>query len=78
MKSEFKMNFSVKLSVYDVIKIANLNCHLSKYYYKIPLNYTHCDFIYCPTTVLYGIYHNKYRVFEFEMFSWVTILFKPC
>ena len=51
------------------------NRHLSKYFYKIPVNYTYCDFTYCLTTVLLGKYHHKYRLHEFRKFLWVTILF---
>ena len=52
--------------------------HLSRYFYKITLNYTYSDLIYCQTTVSHLIYHHKYRLNEFQTFILVTILFKRC
>ena len=79
VKSEFKMKLSVKMNVSIVTghtlstdlkispKLITRNCHLSKYFYKIPLNYTYCDFIYCLNTVLhkYIIIKSVYMNFKF-------------
>ena len=78
MKSKFNINFSVKISVSIVTghthstnlkNFAKTNYKLvTNVFYKIQLNYAYCDFIYCPATVLHGIYHNKYRLYEFKTF----------
>ena len=62
VKSELRMNFSVKMNVTIatahphgtnlkiIPKFITKNCHLSKYLYKIILNYNCCDFNdYCGT-----------------------------
>ena len=48
------------------------------FFIKKTLNYIKCDFIYCPTTVLHGIYHHKYSFYQLQTYLWVTILFKRC
>ena len=90
VKSEFKINSSIKMSVSIVtghlhsadFKIApkrtTRNCHLNQYFYKIHVNYNYCDIVYCPNMVLQGIYHHKYRLYQFQTFLWVTMIFKPC
>ena len=58
------------------------NCHLIKiliFFYKIQFNFTYCNFIYCPSKVLHGIHHHKYRFYKFQTFLWVIKSFlKKC
>ena len=66
------MNLSMKMSVsiaterthsIDLkieLKLITQNSHLSKYFNKIPLNYSYYGFKYCPNTGLCEIYH-EYR-----------------
>ena len=87
IQSEFKIHFVLsKASCHDNTfpppkispELNTRNCHLRTCFYKITLNYTYCDFIYCQTTVLHGIYHHKYRLYEIQTFLLVTVLFTSC
>ena len=75
-KSEFKMNFLIKIRV-AIESVFTRNFYFRKYFYKIQLNFTYCDFIQCLNTVLHGSDY-KYNFYEFQTFLFVTILFKPC
>ena len=74
IQSEFKMHFSALqrqlpwqhiFAPKIVPDLIRRNCHLSIYFNKITLNRSYFKFKYCQTTVLHGINHHKYRLYEF-------------